>query len=155
MPVHIQPLKKSIRPVSAHHRLRMLRIAIRGNKKFYLSDLEIKRGGKSYTVQTLRALRKNFKPKNVRLFFITGSDSLSQLDRWKDLKAISKLARFVVALRPGFPKQKFKINMRFIRIPQIDISSSVVRAGLKAGRPLRYLVDEGVLAYIKKRGLYK
>jgi len=155
IPACLSPLKRNKRLISGHHRLAMLKIATRANKKFLVSDSEIKRGGKSYTVETLRQFKQRFK--HSRLFFITGSDSLLQLNKWRDLDKILKLATFVVAIRPGFEKNKsgLKLNFKYIDMPRIDISSSRIRARLKSGKAVGYEMPAAVSAYIKNKGLYR
>ena len=82
IPAYIPPHKKGTKVTQARHRHNMLKLAIRGNKIFKISDMEIKRKGRSYSVQTLRQLRKRYGQK-AEIFFITGSDSLQELDKWK------------------------------------------------------------------------
>lgn len=151
IPAYIAPLKSQRGLVSSRHRLTMLKLALKGKKKFFISDIECKRGGVSYTVDTLRSFSKV----GIELFFITGSDSLSALKRWKDFASIQKLATFVVARRPGFSSKGFKPGIRFMAMPQVDISSSQIRRRLKSRRPVDYWLAPGVLAYINKNKLYQ
>ncbi|MBU2541050.1 MAG: nicotinate-nucleotide adenylyltransferase [Candidatus Omnitrophica bacterium] len=155
VPANISPLKSRSQAVSSYHRLEMLKLAIRGCRDFAISDMEIKRGGKSYTLETLYAFLKEFNNKKDKIFFISGSDSLGQLNRWKDFKQILKIAKFVVAERPGFSPCRPSGHIKTIQIPQIDISSSLIRARLRAGKSVQYLVPDRVAAYIKKGRLFR
>jgi nicotinate-nucleotide adenylyltransferase len=155
VPANIQPLKSSRWVPRGIDRLKMLRLALRGAKKFSISDLEIKRGGKSYTVETLDIMRRKFKGKSAELFFLAGSDAISDLGRWKNFDKIKKLAKFVVAARPGFCVKLIHKGIKFINIPQIDISSSDVRKRINTGKGVEYLLDKKVLAFINRKGLYK
>lgn len=149
---NIAPLKSRRGLISSKDRLKMLKLAIRENKKFKISSLELKRGGVSYSVDTLRQFKNKF-PKD-KIFFITGSDALGQLDRWKDLGQIQRLSTFVVARRPDF-RLKSKAGIHFLNMAPINISSSVIRARLKNNREVSHLLDKKVLGYIEKKGLYK
>ncbi len=155
VPANISPLKSKRKLVSKDHRLAMLKLALRACRDFAISDLEIKRGGKSYTIETLQAFRRRFRLKKSQIFFITGSDSLKDLNRWKDFTQITKIANFVIAKRPGFSKMKSSRRIQFIDMPQIDISSSLIRTRLGKGKSIEFLVPEEVLAYIKKRRLFR
>jgi len=150
VPANIAPLKSRLGLIAPIHRLNMLKLAVKNNKKFRVSDIEIKRGGVSYTVDTLASFRK----KGNEIFFISGSDSLGQLSRWKDFDKIQRIATFVVAARPGFKLQSKKRGIKFIRIPKMEISSSLIRARLRAKKDVSQLIDVKVLKYIKDRGLY-
>lgn len=154
VPANIQALKVRAKLASGPERLNMLKLAIRGKEKFAVSDVEISRGGKSYTIDTLRFYRKKFKQR-LQLFFIAGSDSLKDLNKWKDLGKILKLAKFVVAKRPEFSLGELSKKITYINMPEIDISSSDIRKRIKAGKSIKYLVDGEVLEYIKKKKLYR
>lgn len=152
VPAYIAPLKSSRSLTDCRQRLNMLRLATGDNKKFSLSDIEIKRKGISYTVDTLTYFKRRFK--DATLFFITGSDSLSELDRWKDLDKILRLVKFVVIRRPGATLKTKRKSIKILSMPQIEISSSDIRRRKKRGRPIRYLVTDKVLRFIKQKGLY-
>lgn len=153
IPTYLTPHKTGRKITPTQHRYNMVRLALSGIKNFEVSDIEIKRKGKSYSVDTLRQLRKRFGPK-TEIFFITGSDSLKDLDKWKGLDEILKLCRFVVVERPGFdidsPMQGFII----VNINAKNIAASAIRKSLKNGRSITRLVPAKVKAYIKSHGLY-
>lgn len=153
IPTYIPPHKEDIRVSSERHRYNMLRLAIANKKNFKLSDIELKRKGRSYSVVTLRELRKKYGP-TVQLFFITGSDSLRDLDKWKDVKGILRLCTFVVVKRPGFSLSKKNRRFMILRINARDISSTDIRKRIKKHQSIRGLVPVKVLSYIKNHGLY-
>ena len=131
----------------------MIELAVRANKHFSVSDEEIRRKGKSYTVDTLRQIKKKYP--SVELYFICGSDLVSEIPNWKDVNDIYKLAKFVLAKRPGFGKRLKGKSFLKINVAQVDISSSNIRNLVKQGRSILYLTPYVVVKYIKKHGLYK
>ncbi|MCC6758076.1 MAG: nicotinate-nucleotide adenylyltransferase [Candidatus Omnitrophica bacterium] len=153
IPSH-QPPHKNIAPLaSAKDRYKMVRLATAGNEYFEVSDVETKRVGKSYTVDTLRHFRKSY-PAKVKFFFIIGGDSLGTLPQWKNIDEILKLAAFIVVNRPGYSDIK---NIKHLTVtkPGIDISSSYLRERINSRKSIRYLVPEAIYHYIIKHGLYK
>ncbi len=154
IPSYLPPHKKGIKVTSARHRFNMLKLAIQDNKKFKISDMEIKRGGRSYSVETLRRLRKKYGAK-TELFFITGSDSLKEFDKWKNLDEIIRLCKFVIAERPGFRVKKAPENFMLLRINAKDISATAIRSKIGVNKPLNRLVPAAIEAYIYKHSLYK
>ena len=148
------PPHKAVKRTSARMRHKMVTLACKGNPKFEVSGIELERKAVSYSVDTLRRLGNKYR-KGTELFFITGSDSLGELATWKDIDEILKLAKFVVALRPGFPISGPKQKVRFIKIPLLGISSSMVRGRLRLSQPIRYLVPGPVRKFIIKHRLYR
>ena len=152
IPSH-QPPHKNVAPLaSAKDRYKMVRLAIAGNENFEVSDVETKRIGKSYTVDTLQHFRKIY-PAKVKFFFIIGGDSLATLSSWKNIDEILKLATFIVVNRPGYSDIK---NIKHLTVtkPGIDISSSYLRERINSGKSARYLVPEAIHHYIVKQRLY-
>ena len=132
VPSFLTPLKEKKTLLPAQKRLSLVRKAIGGFPKFSVSDIELKRKGVSYTVETLRAFKKKLGP-NTRLYFLSGADQPKNFFRWKSPEEVLKLCRFVVATRPG-TQMNFK-DKRFIWMPMppVDISSSKIRKKLKFG----------------------
>lgn len=160
MPTALPPHKDNFNIAPAQDRLKMLKLAVKGNKFFAVSDIEIKRGGKSYTIDTVRELKKN----NLldSYYFIIGSDLLTYFDGWKDVDQIAKAVTFVVATRPGYPLEDIgtyaamqQVGVKTLAIRAVDISGFEVRAQVKKNKSFRYLVPDKVFAYINKRKLYK
>ncbi len=144
----------------------MIRLAIRGNPRFAVSDVELRRGGVSYTVDTLRAFGRRLGSR-TRLYFIVGADSLLALHAWKDVEVIVRLARVIVVSRPGARLRVPRILERVIgakaaetiardavEMPLIGISAANIRQRLARGEDVRYLVPEQVLDYIRRKNLY-
>ena len=153
IPSYLPPHKIGVKVTSPRHRFNMLKLAIKGNKKFRISDMEIKRRGRSYSVETLRCLRKKYGQK-AKLFFITGSDSLKELDKWKNLPEILRLCRFVVVERPGFKIKNPPKGFSALKINAKNISATNIRNRIKANKPLGQLMSGLVEAYIYRHGLY-
>jgi len=154
IPSYLPPHKKGVKVTSARHRFNMLKLAIRANKKFKISDMEIRRKGRSYSVDTLRRLRKKYGAK-AGLFFITGSDSLKELDKWKNLAEILRLCRFVAVERPGFKIKDLPKGFAALKINAKNISSTDIRNKIKSGKSLTNLMPGAVTRYIYKHSLYK
>jgi nicotinate-nucleotide adenylyltransferase len=157
-----RPWMKQDREVSpAEDRYLMVVIATSSNPSFSVSRLEIEREGPTYTVDTLRALREQY-AEAIDLFFITGADAMLEIFQWKDSEETLSLAHFIAATRPGYDLSAFERgaltqhpNVTVMTIPALAISSSDIRDRVRKGRPIRYLVPEGVQTYIDKAGLYR
>ncbi|MCK4409646.1 MAG: nicotinate-nucleotide adenylyltransferase [Candidatus Eisenbacteria sp.] len=151
------PHKSGDDVTSVEHRLEMVRLAIDGNPRLVLSDLEVKRTEPSYTVETVRQFRREF-GEHEKLYFIMGADSLAQFFTWKDPLDLISACEFVVVPRPGVspgdgdPRIREKAHV--LDTPLIGVSSSDIRERVRAGRSIRYLVPEGVVAYIREKNLY-
>lgn len=152
VPAYLPPHKVSSDIAAASDRFNMLKMALKGNPHFGISDAEIKRQGQSYTIDTVRQLKDRFP--DDELYFITGSDLLKYLDEWKDLSEILQLVKFIVATRPGYPLEKIPAYISTVSIRAVDVSGFEVRQAAKGGKSFRYLVPEQVFNYITKRKLY-
>jgi len=153
IPTAIPPHKR-IRRDSAELRYKMVKLACKENPKFEASKIELQRSGVSYSVDTLRTLKKKY-GRETELYFIAGSDSLTELETWKNIEEVLKLAHFIVAERPGFSSQPPKRKIRLIRTPGLDISSSIIRKRIRHSQSIRYLVPETVRRFIEKNKLYR
>ncbi len=156
-----QPWMKEDRDVSpAEDRYLMTVIATASNPRFSVSRIEVDRGGPTYTVDTLRTLAGDHP--DAELYFITGADAILEIFHWKDPEEVLSLAHFIAATRPGYDLAHFEADattrhprVSVMSIPALAISSTDVRARVREGRPIRYLVPDGVRSYIEKRGLYR
>jgi nicotinate-nucleotide adenylyltransferase len=156
-----QPWMKEDRDVSPpEDRYLMTVIAVSSNPHFHVSRVEIERKGPTYTVETLRTLRETYGEK-TELFFITGADAILEIFHWKDANEALDLAHFIAATRPGYDIARFEAEapdrhprVSVMTVPALAISSTDIRDRVKEGRPIRYLVPEGVKTYIEKAGLY-
>ncbi|MDD5566103.1 MAG: nicotinate-nucleotide adenylyltransferase [Candidatus Omnitrophica bacterium] len=153
VPTYLPPHKENSNVAPAQDRLAMIKLAIRDNAHFSVSDIEISRKGRSYTIDTLVELVRKFPSRE--LSFITGSDLLNYLDEWKDLQEVIKLVRFIVATRPGYPLEKIPSYIDTVAIRAVDISAFEIRERIRQGKSFRYLVPEAVRAYIEKKGIYR
>jgi nicotinate-nucleotide adenylyltransferase len=162
MPVAAPPHKDAAEDPGPQARLAMTRLAVADDPRFSVSDLETERGGPSYTVDTLQALHETF-PGN-ELSFIVGGDMAFSLPTWRAPAEVVALARLAVAEREGARRADILERLAavpgavdrtdFFDLPRMDVSSSLVRRRVAAGRPIRYLVPDGVARYISEHGLY-
>jgi nicotinate-nucleotide adenylyltransferase len=160
-----QPWRKAERDVTpAAHRLAMLRLAVADNPDFDVSTIEVDRGGPTYTVETLAALRSEV-GESVELVFILGEDALLDMPHWRDPAGILRLARLGVAARPGGAPVDLAAlerslpgvgeRMQVVPMPLVEISSTDIRRRVREGGTIRYLVPRPVQEYIVGRGLYR
>ena len=132
-------------------RYEMVQLAIRDNPAFVASDIELQRDDVSYSLETVQILSKQLP--SAKLFLLIGQDMLSV--RWKGWAEITSLCTLVVAHRPGTAAPRRQKGLKWLPMPQVEIASSDIRARLKAGRSIRYLVPSAVERYIRERQLYQ
>jgi nicotinate-nucleotide adenylyltransferase len=165
VPVHVPPHK----PLAGDDdpgpetRLALCRLATAGDDRFEVSDIEARRPGPSFTVDTLRELHE--RDPEHDLTFIVGGDMAESLPRWREPEAVLALARLAVAERAELRREQIARRLAglagavdrvtFFDMPRIDVSSSAVRARVAAGEPIRYLVPDAVAAQIAERGYYR
>lgn len=152
IPAAVSPLKDGRDLASARDRWAMLRLALRGNPLFEASDVELRRGGISYTVDTLRELRRSTK---ARLYWILGADAARLLPRWKSIAEVRRLASFVIVARPGERPPRKSPKDHLVEAPLLEISSSEIRDRVRRGRSVRYMVPDPVVQYLERKGLYR
>jgi nicotinate-nucleotide adenylyltransferase len=155
MPTAVQPLKAGRDAAPAGDRLEMIRRLVGDDPRFEVSEVEIARGGLSYTVDTLRTLTAEWP--GADLFWLVGADVPKSFAKWREPERIVELATIVVLQRtdqtpdlsrmPGTP--------RFIRTRRIDISSTEIRERVRSGKSIRGFVPESVAAYIAAHRLYR
>jgi nicotinate-nucleotide adenylyltransferase len=153
-----QPWQKGQVDVSpAEDRYLMTVIATASNPRFHVSRVDVEREGPTYTVDTLRDLRKVYGD-DADLYFITGADALEKILSWKDADQIFSLAHFVGVTRPGFELSDAHLpadTVSLVQVPAMAISSTDCRTRVAEGKPVWYLVPDGVVQYIAKRHLYR
>jgi nicotinate-nucleotide adenylyltransferase len=156
-----QPWQKADRQVSqTEDRYLMTTIATASNPRFSVSRVDIERDGPTYTVDTLRDMRA-LRGSEVDMFFITGADALSQILTWKGVDDLWDYAHFVGVSRPGVPLGESDIahlpddKVTLLEVPALSISSTACRDRVRDGLPIWYLVPDGIVQYIAKRGLYR
>lgn len=155
-----QPWQKSDRVVSStEDRYLMTIVATAPNPRFRVSRVDIDRGGPTYTVDTLQDIKAQFP--DAQLYFITGADALAQIMTWRDWESMLDLAEFVGVTRPGYkleesflpPQAQERVHL--VEVPALAISSTDCRRRAASGRPVWYLVPDGVVQYIAKSHLYE
>ena len=154
-----QPWQKAHRQVSpAEDRYLMTVVATASNPRFSVSRTDIDRAGPTYTVDTLRDLRRAY-GEDCALFFITGADALSSILGWHSAAELFALAHFVGVSRPGYAPVDLGAfpsgAVSLVQVPALAISSTDCRERVGRGHPVWYLVPDGVVQYIEKRGLYR
>ena len=177
MPSSMPPHKPPRAVPAAELRLEMTRIALKGNPRFEVSDIEIRRGGRSYTFETVKELKAG---KELKLSLIVGADSFNEITSWCEYEELLKTTSFIVVSRPGYPVKKvaevlpvelarkfwydadaeayvnsFGSSVTYFNTTPMDISSSGIREIIGRGLSARYLLDDAVLEFILKEGLYK
>jgi nicotinate-nucleotide adenylyltransferase len=163
LPAGNPPHKAESDVIEANHRYEMVKLAVEKNNRFYISDIEIKREGKTYTYDTLIELKKFYY--DVEFSFLLGYDTLRDMDTWKRVDEVFKLTSFVVVNRGNLPedmneeinkkKTYYDAKISVVSIPEIDISSTEIRDRISKGRNVQYLVPEKVNDYILTQGLYR
>ncbi|MBC7724446.1 MAG: nicotinate-nucleotide adenylyltransferase [Burkholderiaceae bacterium] len=141
---------------SSEHRYLMSVIATASNPMFTVSRVDIDRGGPTYTIDTLRDLRR-LRP-DSDLYFISGADAVAQIIDWKDSAELFSLAHFVAVTRPGHVLSVSGLpvhNVSLLEVPALAISSTDCRSRVGRGFPVWYLVPDGVVQYISKHHLYR
>ncbi len=141
------------------HRLAMLKLCIKGHPHFDISEIEIQRGGVSYTIDTIRQIKQIYGMTRDNLYFLIGSDSLISFKTWKEWQAILDEAQIVVARRPRFEREDVAPDLLekviFLDLPRIEISSSEIRRRFYEGRMTDFYIPEAVSRYIAEHGLYQ
>ena len=151
IPTATPPHKAFRELLPGRDRLRLIRLAIHGHPAFHTDDMELARGGVSYSLETVRALHARHP--RAKLFFLVGADMLRV--RWYGLPELTRLCTFVVASRAAQPLAHRFRGMRRLSMPPVDISSSMIRARARAGASIRYLVPEAVEREIRRRRLFQ
>jgi nicotinate-nucleotide adenylyltransferase len=168
IPCAMPPHKNGAGLAEGCHRLAMVQGAVEGDLHFEASDIEIQRGGRSYTVDTISVLHERFA--SADFCFIIGADTLMELHTWKQIDTLLTLVRFVTLARPGTNLAALRADPGRLRLPppwpdrlladvaegrQVDVSSSDIRHRLAEGMSIRYLVPPCVEMYISEHNLYR
>jgi nicotinate-nucleotide adenylyltransferase len=162
VPAAQQPLKSYQHTATAEQRLEMARLATADNPHFAVLDIEIRRGGLSYTVDTVAQIQAE--ESESELFFIVGVDAAITLPQWFDVERLLRLCRLAIVRRPGYsfdPAALFaalplaRERSMIVPGPALEISASEVRGRLREGRPVRYHLPPTVRAYIQQQNLYQ
>jgi nicotinate-nucleotide adenylyltransferase len=154
IPAAQSPFKPDSQPTSSKDRLRLLRLALAGKSWCEIDEQELQRGGVSYTINTLRDYHQRFP--EAQIFYLVGGDHVQKLPSWRDAEELARVAEFIVVPRPGqaeipFPKP---FRGRALKGFPLGVSSSQIRARVKAGEPIDHLVPATVAEAIRGAGLY-
>lgn len=155
IPAARSPFKPSSQPAPDSLRLRWLRLALAGEPRFVLEDLELQRGGTSYTVDTVRVVQQRHP--GARLHWLLGADHVPTLPQWREAHALARLVEFVVIPRPGSPTapapEPFHVHP--LRGWPLSVSSSAVRDRIRAGLPVDHLLPPHVAEAIRQADAYR
>lgn len=161
MPNAIPPHKTQVSVTDAIHRLRMVELAVAGCPGLDAESMEVVRGGPSYTVTTLRLLHQRHP--GAELVFLTGADAVAEIGTWREPDEVVRLCRLVAVSRPGMGLEHLRERVRpnlfrhieVHTVPEIGISSTMIRERVRAGLPIRFLTPDAVVQYIEENGLYR
>lgn len=163
IPAYVAPHKVGLDFAPAEERFRMTQLAVEPYSQFVVSDIELRRSGVSYTIDTVRELSKIYAGRE--LYFIIGADSVVQLHTWNNIYDLLELATFVAAGRPGYEGVMEQVvatlgaeaakRIVLLDTPEYDISSTDIRTRIRSGQSLAGLVPSDVEEYIRSHGLYK
>ncbi|MBT8399552.1 MAG: nicotinate-nucleotide adenylyltransferase [Rhodothermia bacterium] len=153
IPAATAPHKREEKQSSAKHRSEMVQMTVSDNESFQHSDLEVSRGGVSYTVDTLEHLKRRYPADEM--FLLLGMDSYAGFGTWREPKKITELASLLVYPRGDVDLvESSAFEAMKLALPRVEISSSMIRKRVRAGESIRYLVTDAVLGYIAKHKLY-
>jgi nicotinate-nucleotide adenylyltransferase len=162
IPARVPPHKPVTDEPGVEHRLEMCRVAVRGDDRFTVSELEVQRDGPSYTVDTLMELKT--RAASNELVLILGGDIAAGLPHWHRPEQVLELCTPAITLRPGTSREQVDDALRqlgggeraeFFEMPKIGVSSTMVRDRVRSGQPIRYLVPDAVAEHIERAGLYR
>lgn len=167
MPTGNPPHKLKKRVTDAFLRYEMVKVAIRSESKFTVSNYEVNKPTLSYTYSTLEHFNKI--ESKTEWYFLTGADCLMDIEKWSKVDIIFKLCKFIVFNRPGFPvftsegimaqkkriEEKYSTDIIYLDAPLFDISSTVIRNSVREGKNINYFLPESVCNIIKQLNLYK
>lgn len=155
---------KDMHHISKYMRYEMVAKAIEGNSRFDISPIERDRMGPSYTVDTIHMFREQF-GKEDQLYFICGTDSIADLPNWKYNVELLKCCEFISASRPGNEEEIIrsvsyfgnlgKEKIHFLRSPELNISSTILRELIARNKSVKYLIPDAVIQFIQENDLYK
>jgi nicotinate-nucleotide adenylyltransferase len=163
VPAGIPPHKKDYPVTDAFHRYEMTRLAIASNPYFQISDVEIRRPGYSFAIDTVSYFAQVY-GQNCLLFFITGADAILEILTWKQVHRLVDLCEFIAATRPGYsleldptlaqlpPAARDRIHQ--LEVPALAISSTDIRSRVRGNRTIKYLLPEAAEKYIMHQGIY-
>jgi nicotinate-nucleotide adenylyltransferase len=157
VPTATPPHKRDRSITPGEQRVAMVRLAVARHEPFAVSDMEVRRGGVSFTADTLEELKGQHP--EAALFFLLGMDNLIEFRTWKDPERILRLARLVVMTRPGFvagnDPEDVAGSVEYCTVPQIGVSGSEIRTRVREGKSIAFLVPPDVRRFIESHHLYR
>ena len=155
IPAAQSPFKPDTSPAPVNQRLRLLRLALAGQTRYEIDEQEVRRGGISYTIDTVHNYVKRF-PQG-QLYYLIGADHIAQLPKWRAAEELARLVEFIVIPRPDQPPGQLQppFRQRTLAGFPLAVSSSQVRARIKAGQSIELLVPSAVAEAIGHDGLYR
>lgn len=161
VPAGEPPHKKDYKVTPPEHRYLMTSLAIATNPYFQISRFEIEHKGPSYTIDTLKSFKKDYK--DAKIYFITGTDAILEILSWHQADNLPNLCSFIAVSRPGYQMKEVRKNLspdylksiHRLEIPALAISSSDIRSRVKTGKPVKYLLPRAVESYIYQHKLYQ
>lgn len=149
------PLKKKKSLLNNHHRLMLVKEAIEEDDRFRVSDIEFQLPYPSYTIHTLAVLSEKYPERQFSL--IMGSDNLATLHKWKNYREILNQYYLYVYPRPGYDpgERSSHPHVQLVDAPQMEISASMIREGIRKNKDMRYLLPDKVLKYIQEMQFYQ
>jgi nicotinate-nucleotide adenylyltransferase len=156
------PHKKDYQVSPAEHRYALAQIATATHPDFVCSRMEIERIGPSYSIDTIRQVRKDYS-QSANIYFITGTDAIAEILTWHEHEQLTKICKLIAAMRPGYNLDKLKDRLPteyldqiiFLDVPGVHISSTELRKRIAEGNSIKYMVPEAVEIYIDKHKLYR
>ncbi len=152
MPTAKPPHAPGKKTIAAQHRLAMLQLAIQDNPLFKLQAYEVNRGGKNYTVDTMRHFQQKYPESDF--YFIIGMDSANDLGTWRNIEELVNLTQLVGVTRPGQPPYQGPYPILWVDSPMVDLSSTEIRLRVYLEQSIKYQVPKAVEAYIYEHHLY-
>lgn len=147
------PFKQDVELADTQHRLNMARLAVGDNEKIKISEVELSLPKPSYTIDTLRALEKEYPESEFSI--IMGADNLMGLNRWKEAETLLSRYRIIVYPRPGYEAKELEgAHIEIVDAPQVDISSTQLRRWIGEGRSVLYFTNDKVIEYFSQNNLY-
>jgi nicotinate-nucleotide adenylyltransferase len=164
IPASVPPHKRNRHIAPAEDRYRMAVLATESNPYFAVSDMELRRPGPSYSIDTVRAFQEKY-GEDTDFFFIIGADVIPDMGTWNRIEKLLEICEFVAAQRPGCNPNEIELKKQFgelgekhihtLETPEFEISSTDIRERLRKGHSIRYIVPPKVEEYIYQKGLYK
>jgi nicotinate-nucleotide adenylyltransferase len=152
VPAAEQPFKRGREAASGADRLAMARLAVAGDSRLEVSDIDVARGAPTYTIDTMEELAAAHP--GSTWFFVTGADALARLDEWRESERLRERVTFVGVTRPGYEVPSGLRDVPLVEVPALGVSSTDVRRRVSLGLPIRYLVPDQVADYIGENHLY-